>query len=33
MAYAYGATAIIGNVKPKNMIHIVINNGAHETVG
>lgn len=28
-----GATAIIGNVKPKNMIHIVINNGAHETVG
>lgn len=28
-----GATAIIGNIKPQNLIHIVINNGAHETVG
>lgn len=28
-----GALAVIGNCKPKNLIHIVINNGAHETVG
>lgn len=28
-----GAMAIIGTNKPKNLIHIVINNGAHETVG
>ena len=28
-----GAMAIIGANKPRNMIHIVINNGAHETVG
>ena len=28
-----GAMAIIGSVNPKNLIHIVINNGAHETVG
>jgi phosphonopyruvate decarboxylase len=28
-----GAMAIIGANKPKNLIHIVINNGAHETVG
>lgn len=28
-----GAMAVIGNNSPKNMIHIVINNGAHETVG
>lgn len=28
-----GALAIIGANKPKNLIHIVINNGAHETVG
>ena len=28
-----GAMAIIGAKKPKNMIHIVINNSAHETVG
>jgi phosphonopyruvate decarboxylase len=28
-----GATALIGNIKPQNMVHIVINNGAHETVG
>ena len=25
--------AVIGANKPKNLIHIVINNGAHETVG
>ncbi len=28
-----GAMAVIGSVKPKNLVHIVINNGAHETVG
>ena len=28
-----GAMAVIGSQKPKNMIHIVLNNGAHETVG
>lgn len=28
-----GAMAVIGSYKPKNMIHVVINNGAHETVG
>lgn len=28
-----GAMAIIGNKKPCNMVHIVINNEAHETVG
>jgi phosphonopyruvate decarboxylase len=28
-----GAMAVIGANKPKNLIHIVINNGAHETVG
>ena len=28
-----GSMAIIGANKPKNMIHIVINNAAHETVG
>lgn len=28
-----GALAVIGSIKPKNMIHIIINNGAHETVG
>ena len=28
-----GAMAVIGAIKPKNLIHIVINNGAHETVG
>ncbi|MBQ9315001.1 MAG: phosphonopyruvate decarboxylase [Clostridia bacterium] len=28
-----GAMAVIGANSPKNMIHIVINNGAHETVG
>lgn len=28
-----GALAVIGSNKPKNMVHIVINNEAHETVG
>lgn len=28
-----GAMAVIGATKPSNMIHVVINNGAHETVG
>lgn len=28
-----GAMAVVGAVKPKNLVHIVINNGAHETVG
>lgn len=28
-----GAMAVISDIKPKNLIHIVINNGAHETVG
>ncbi len=28
-----GSLAVIGANKPKNMIHVVINNGAHETVG
>ena len=28
-----GAMALVGNVKPQNLVHIVINNGAHETVG
>lgn len=28
-----GAIAMIGNIKPNNLIHVVINNGAHETVG
>ena len=28
-----GSMAIIGANKPKNLIHVVINNGAHETVG
>ncbi len=28
-----GAMALIGTNKPKNLVHIVINNGAHETVG
>ena len=28
-----GAMAIIGANSPKNIVHIVINNGAHETVG
>ena len=28
-----GAMAVIGSQAPKNLIHVVINNGAHETVG
>ena len=28
-----GSMAVIGANKPENMIHIVINNSAHETVG
>ena len=28
-----GAMALIGTNKPKNLVHIIINNGAHETVG
>lgn len=28
-----GAMAVVGNVNPTNMVHIVINNSAHETVG
>lgn len=28
-----GAMAVIGSQKPKNLVHIVINNEAHETVG
>ncbi len=28
-----GSAVVIGNLKPKNLVHIVINNGAHETVG
>ncbi len=28
-----GAMAVIGTVRPRNLIHIVLNNAAHETVG
>ncbi|MBO7210666.1 MAG: phosphonopyruvate decarboxylase [Methanobrevibacter sp.] len=28
-----GAMALVGETNPKNFIHVVINNGAHETVG
>lgn len=28
-----GALAVVGTIAPKNMIHVVINNGAHESVG
>ena len=28
-----GSVAVLGANKPKNMMHVVINNGAHETVG
>lgn len=28
-----GTLAVIGRRKPSNMVHVVINNGAHETVG
>lgn len=28
-----GATAIIGDISPPNLVHIVLNNGVHESVG
>jgi phosphonopyruvate decarboxylase len=28
-----GAMAVIGANRPRNLIHVIINNGAHETVG
>ena len=28
-----GAMALIGTEKPRNFVHVIINNGAHETVG
>lgn len=28
-----GALAVMGSSNPKNLVHVVINNGAHETVG
>lgn len=28
-----GSMAVVGDVNPTNLVHIVINNGAHETVG
>jgi phosphonopyruvate decarboxylase len=28
-----GAMAVIGSIAPKNFVHVVINNGAHESVG
>ena len=28
-----GSMAVIGSIAPKNLVHIVINNGSHETVG
>ncbi len=28
-----GSLGVVGNVKPENLVHIVINNSAHETVG
>ena len=28
-----GSMAILGSLKPKNLIHVVLNNGAHESVG
>ena len=28
-----GAMAVIGNQNPRNLVHVVLNNGAHETVG
>jgi len=28
-----GAMAVMGSIKPENLVHVVINNGAHETVG
>ena len=28
-----GSLAVIGSINPNNLVHILINNGAHETVG
>ena len=28
-----GSLAVVGAIKPKNLIHIVVNNGALETIG
>lgn len=28
-----GAMGVIGRIRPENLVHVVINNGAHETVG
>ena len=28
-----GSLAVIGSIKPKNLVHVVVNNCAHETVG
>lgn len=28
-----GSMAVMGSYKPKNLVHLIINNGAHETVG
>lgn len=28
-----GAMAVIGSCRPENLVHVIINNGAHETVG
>lgn len=28
-----GSMAVLGSHQPKNMVHVIINNGAHETVG
>ena len=28
-----GAMAVIGTIRPKNLVHVVINNASHETVG
>ena len=28
-----GALAVIGSVKPQNLVHVLLNNNAHESVG
>ena len=28
-----GAVAVIGSLKPRNLLHVLINNGVHESVG
>ena len=28
-----GSLGVIGSIKPNNLVHILINNGSHETVG